>query len=104
MGITVQGSGTEDRPLLDTRFVVGLVVLLAILGVGGWLLVDRFTGVDRRIELLINEYNDAWNRGDGTAVRTLMTPTGSHVNRRGEPPVSGSDQSCSVTTAWTPTR
>jgi hypothetical protein len=89
MGITVEGAGTEDRPLPDPRLVIGLVALLAVLGVAGWLVVDRFTGIDRRIELLIDEYNNAWNRGDGTAVRTLMTPTGTHVNQRGEPPVSG---------------
>ena len=51
----------------------------AVLAIGGWFLVDEYTGVDRQIDLLVTDWTTAWNAGDGDAVVALMTPGGRHV-------------------------
>lgn len=56
------------------------VMVVAALGAGTWWLVDEYTGIDRQIEVLIDDYNSAWVDGDGAGAVALMTPTGLHVN------------------------
>ena len=56
------------------------VMVVAALGAGTWWLVDEYTGVDRQIEVLIDDYLQAWVDGDGEALLAVMTPGGRHVS------------------------
>ena len=54
--------------------VVGLAA--ALIGLGAWVLVDRYTGgggATHDATTLINKVNAAWNTGDGKAAATLFT-------------------------------
>jgi hypothetical protein len=50
------------------------VMVVAALGAGTWWFVDEYTGVDRQIEVLIDDYRQAWVDGDGQALLAVMTP------------------------------
>ncbi len=56
------------------------VMVVAALGAGTWWLVDEYTGIDRQIEVLIDDYLQAWVDGDGEALLAVMTPGGRHVS------------------------
>ncbi len=78
---------------------IALIVLLVMgVGLGTWWLVDEYTGVDREIELLLEDYSAAWTAGDGEAALALMTSTGRHYSVMASQGVSGEELAAFVRT------
>ncbi len=79
---TIERRPETAAPVIGARWpIVALAVLVvAVLGLGTWWLVDEYTGVDRQIEVLLDDYLQAWSEGDGEALLAVMTPMGRHVS------------------------
>ena len=79
---TIERRADTATPAAGARWpIVALVVMVvAVLGLGTWWLIDEYTGVDRQIEVLLDDYLEAWANGDGEALLATMTPTGRHVS------------------------
>jgi hypothetical protein len=79
---TIDRRADTATPAAGARWpIVALVVMVvAVLGLGTWWLVDQYTGVDRQIEVLLDDYLQAWSNGDGEALLAVMAPGGRHVS------------------------
>lgn len=90
----------EARPATDTagrpRSSIVLVVafvLVGLLGFGlGWLAFrDTGSDVPDEIDQLLEDFNAAWNEGDGDAALAVMAPGGRHYYRALRSGVSGDE-------------
>lgn len=97
---------TLDRPPLETLpesrrparprpgSAVALGVFLALVAfLASWLLVDLLAGPDYDIDVLLDDYADAWSRGDDAALAELATPGGTTAGlpagEAGDPSIGG---------------
>ena len=67
--------------------IIALVVaLLALAGLGAWILFDRVidTGIEADINAVLDEYHDAGNNGDFEAAVALFASTGVFIDGDGE--------------------
>ena len=75
---------TSGEPLRKTnRYLVIALSFIVVLvaGFGAWLVIDEYTGVDREIEVLVSDWYDAWDRGDGEAVVGMMSSFARHYDQ-----------------------
>lgn len=88
---------TARRPSRWPLF--GLIALIVIgLGFGTWWLVDEYTGVDHEIDVLLDEYETAWNTGDGQAALAVMTSGAPHVSSGYPNGISGGELATIIAT------
>lgn len=52
--------------------VIGLAA--ALVALGSWVLIDRYTGPEHDVTTLIDDMNAAWSAGDAEAVATFFAP------------------------------
>ncbi len=76
-----------DRLMASNRrlWTTVVILVLALIGFGGWVLADRATGFDEPVTDDVAEFLDAhleaWNTWDGEAYLALATPNAIHTSQ-----------------------
>ena len=62
-----------DRPHVNLWLVAVIGLAVALMALGGWLIVDRYSGPEHDSTVLIDDIAAAWSAGDANAVTALYT-------------------------------
>jgi hypothetical protein len=98
---TEVGRGQSEHPDRGHRTLKALVIVLAValVGLGGWVIIDRSSTSDTApsddVAQLWDDYSDAWNNYDSEAFLGLVTSDYTFVSEQGTN--SAADQAVEIT-------
>ena len=73
--MTTYGSTVpEHRSHVNLWLVAVIGLVAALVALGSWVLIDRYTGPEHDATTLIDDLNAAWSAGDAEAVATFFAP------------------------------
>jgi uncharacterized protein (TIGR02246 family) len=73
--VTTYGSTVPEHQSHVNLWLVAVIGLVAALvALGSWVLIDRYTGPEHDATTLIDDLNAAWSAGDAEAVATFFAP------------------------------
>ena len=73
--VTIHGSPIpEHRSHVNLWLLAVVGLAAALVALGSWVLIDRYTGPEHDATTLIDDLNAAWSAGDAAAVATFFAP------------------------------